>query len=150
MCPFESGSFQVLRPTSWPRFRVHDSANCRRLTRAVAILACSLTRVVQAQAGITDTNVGAAVTLWATSPTTAAATYGPISDWNTATVTNMASLFANKPTFNGNISSWNVASTSTMYHLFYSASAFNQDVSSWNTASVKTMYQACSFCGFVP
>jgi surface protein len=114
------------------------------------ILGCSLTRVVQAQTAIGDANIGAAVTSWATNPAVAAATYGPISGWNTAAVTNMASLFSNKPTFNENIASWNVASASTMYQVFYGASAFNQDVSSWNTASVKTMYQACSFCGFVP
>jgi surface protein len=63
---------------------------------------------------ITNSNIGAAVTAWATSPTTATTTYGNIADWNTAAVTSMASLFANKPTLNADISKWNVASVANM------------------------------------
>jgi hypothetical protein len=70
---------------------------------------------VAAQTAITDGNIGTAATAWLTNPTTATTTYGPIADWNTAAVTSMASLFADKSTFNGDISKWNVASVSDMY-----------------------------------
>ena len=71
---------------------------------------------------ITDANLGTAVTAWATNPSTAQTTFGPIADWNTAAVTSMANLlFPNRP--------W---------------PAFNDDISKWNTASVSNMKQACA------
>jgi hypothetical protein len=73
---------------------------------------------------ITDSNIGAAVTAWATNPTTAATTYmyGNIAHWNTAAVTGMASLFYNlsntvRSTFNADIGKWNVASVANMYRV---------------------------------
>ncbi len=76
---------------------------------------------VAAQAAITDTNINTAVTAWLTNPTTAAATYGPIADWDTSAVTSMANLLypsnIARPTFNGDISKWNVASVSNMYQV---------------------------------
>ncbi len=63
---------------------------------------------VDAQA-FDDSNLGT----WLTDPVTATTNYGPITDWNTAAVTRMASLLL--PTFNGDISKWNVASVSNMY-----------------------------------
>ncbi len=66
----------------------------------------------------TDTNIGEAVTAWATSPSTATTTkYGDIAGWNTAAVTSMASLFSSKPTFNADIGKWNVASVANMYQV---------------------------------
>jgi surface protein len=71
--------------------------------------------VAQAQpTTITNGNIGTAATAWATDPTTAAATYGNIADWNTAAVSSMYRLFYNKPTFNADISKWNVASVTNM------------------------------------
>ncbi len=68
---------------------------------------------------LTDSNIGAAVTAWVVTPTTATTTYGHIADWNTAAVTSMASLFypsyTARPTFNADISKWNVASVSNIY-----------------------------------
>ena len=43
---------------------------------------------------INDGNIQAAVDLWISDPTTAAATYGNISSWDTSCVTNMAGLFS--------------------------------------------------------
>ncbi len=72
----------------------------------------------ESSACLVDGNVGTAVTAWLTDPVTAATSYGPIADWNTAAVTSMASLFypsnTARPTFNGDISKWNVASVSDM------------------------------------
>jgi hypothetical protein len=74
-----------------------------------------------AQTAITDANINTAATAWLTSPTTAETTYGPISDWNTAAVSNMYQLFYPSeiawPTFNADISKWNVASVSIMYRV---------------------------------
>ena len=76
---------------------------------------------VAALTAITDTNLNNAVTAWVTDPTTAISTYGPIADWNTAAVSNMANLLypasTIRPTFNGDISKWNVASVSNMYQV---------------------------------
>ena len=69
---------------------------------------------VTAQTAITNSNLGAAATAWVTSPTTAATTYGDITEWNTAAVTSMADVFSSKPTFNADIGKWNTASTTTM------------------------------------
>jgi hypothetical protein len=113
--------------------------NRRRLIGGVLIFSCAFTPVAQAQpTTITNGNIGAAVTAWVTNPTTAAATYGNIADWNTAAVTSMESLFYNKPTFNGDISKWNVASVSTM-HAFTRETAFSASIGAWNTASVSNM-----------
>jgi surface protein len=85
---------------------------------------------------ITTGNIGAAVTAWATSPSTASTTYGDIVDWNTAAVSNMASLFSSKQTFNADISKWNVASVANMAGMFRDATAFNQNLASWNVLRV--------------
>ncbi len=73
---------------------------------------------VAAQTAIANANIGTAVTAWLTDPTTAATTYGPIADWNTAAVTSMYQLFypssTARPTFNADISKWNVASVSNL------------------------------------
>ena len=139
--------------------------NRRRLIGAVLIFSCAFTLVAQAQTTITNGNIGTAATEWATNPTTAAATYGNIADWNTAAVTSMASLFASKPAFNADIGKWNVASVSTMYRVFYDATAFNAnigswnlavstdvtsmfngDIGNWNVASVSNMHLVCAPC----
>jgi surface protein len=103
----------------------------------------------ESSACLVDGNVGTAVTAWITSPTTAAATYGDIGDWNTAAVSNMYRLFYNQPTFNADIGKWNVASVSNMRQMFYDASAFNFNIGAWNTAGVTNMqvmfYTATAF-----
>ena len=68
------------------------------------------------------------------------ATFGPIEDWCTKYVTNMASLFEDADQLNANIYKWDVSSVTTMWRMFRSAKSFNQDLSAWNTSSVTTMY----------
>ncbi len=87
---------------------------------------------------ITNTNIQAAANGWTSNPTTAAATYGPIDDWNTAGVSSMSKLFFKQTTFNGDLSKWNVAAVKDMYGLFTSSS-FNTDISKWNVAKVSEM-----------
>ena len=84
---------------------------------------------VAAQPAIDDANIGTAALAWLTDPVTAATTYGPIADWNTAAVTNMANLFypsdTARPTFNADISKWNVGSVSNMYSVRLSLCGFH-------------------------
>ena len=88
---------------------------------------------------ITDANIQTAVNLWVSDQTAATTTYGHISDWNTSAVTNMASLFQDKTTFNDDISGWDVSSVTDMQDMFKNASAFNQPIGNWNVGSVTTM-----------
>jgi hypothetical protein len=62
-----------------------------------------------AQTAIDWQNVKTAVAAWVTNPVTAATTYGPIADWNTAELIFLNEVFMNRPTFNDDISKWNVA-----------------------------------------
>jgi surface protein len=109
-----------------------------RTMLALLVLA-ALALPAMGQLALTDTSIRTAVSDWDTSPTTAAGTYGPIGEWNTAAVGNMALLFKSKSTFNANLAGWNVASVSNMYEMFGIATAFNSDVSRWNVASVSSM-----------
>ena len=59
--------------------------------------------------------------------------------WNTAAVTNMSGMFAGAFSFNQNIGSWNTAAITNMSSMFYDASVFNQNIGSWNTAAVTNM-----------
>ena len=94
---------------------------------------------------ITNANIGTAVSAWCSDPTTAAATYGDISGWDTSSVTDgFECLFtrfvvgcttvycSTASTFNGDISSWDTSSATTMYYMFFYADAFNQDISAWD------------------
>ena len=95
---------------------------------------------------ITNANIGTAVSAWCSNPTTAAATYGDISGWDTSSVTDgFECLFtryddgdcttvycSTAATFNDDISSWDTSSATTMAYMFYNAEAFNQDISAWD------------------
>lgn len=59
-----------------------------------------------------------------------------IGSWTTANVTDMTFMFANATAFNQNIGSWNTSKVITMRKMFVNATAFNQDIGSWNTAAV--------------
>ena len=45
---------------------------------------------------------------WCSNQTSAEATYGHISEWDTSAVTDMSQLFMSKKDFNDDISKWNV------------------------------------------
>ena len=66
--------------------------------------------------------------------------YGPIEDWRTGLVTNMALLFAGKSTCNPNISGWDTSSVENMNAMFQQASSFNGDLSGRNVTKVTRMY----------
>ena len=104
---------------------------------------------------ITDSaSLQTAVTAWCSNATSAEATYGHISDWDTSGVEDMSRLFSRYDsswndggaycstydTFNDDISQWNVSSVTDMENMFYEASSFNSDVSSWDVSSVETMH----------
>jgi hypothetical protein len=67
----------------------------------------------QAALAISDANMITIFTEWGRNETAAAASYGPISGWDTSKVTSLYRLCAANPTFNGDISKWNVASATT-------------------------------------
>jgi surface protein len=62
-----------------------------------------------------------------------------IGTWNTASVTNMSSLFERASAFNQPIGTWNTANVTDMGGVFFEATAFNQPIGSWNTANVLSM-----------
>jgi surface protein len=88
---------------------------------------------------ITQANIQTAVNAWCSNPTTATATYGHISTWNTVNVTSMANLFLSKLTFNDDISAWNVSNVTTMANIFNGATSFNKPLNSWNVSKVTDM-----------
>ena len=93
-------------------------------------------------------NIQAAVDLWISDPTTAEATYGNISNWDTSCVTDMSGLFLNKTMFNDDISQWDVSNVTNMISMFSNATSFNNDIGNWNVTNVTTMqlmFAATSF-----
>ena len=126
------------------KFPLGEGSDNLRAARSVFVIARR--RLTTA---ITNANIGTAVSAWCSDPTTAAATYGDISGWDTSSVTDgFAYLFnsyasgddddcttvycSTASTFNDDISSWNTSSATTMYYMFNYASAFNQDISAWD------------------
>jgi surface protein len=59
-----------------------------------------------------------------------------ISNWDTASVTDMSSMFDDAGAFNQDIGGWNTASVTDMSYMFQYAGAFNQDIGSWNIGAV--------------
>ena len=49
-----------------------------------------------------------------TAKNTVLATYGPIEDWNVASVTSLKLVFCDKGTFNADLSKWNTAAVTNM------------------------------------
>ena len=62
-----------------------------------------------------------------------------IGTWNTATVTDMRSMFHTASAFNQPIGTWNTAAATLMSTVFFNATSFNQPIGTWNTAAMTTM-----------
>ena len=73
-----------------------------------------------------DDSIRRAVAAWLADKTAAEATYGHISTWETAGVTDMSYLFCglNWPSFG----------------CYSAAASFNEDIGAWDTSGVTTMY----------
>ncbi|MDG1315178.1 MAG: BspA family leucine-rich repeat surface protein, partial [Flavobacteriaceae bacterium] len=85
---------------------------------------------------INDDNIQVAVDLWISDPTTAEATYGNISNWDTSCVTDMSGLFQGYTTFNDDISQWDTSNVTSMASMFRGADSFNQDIGDWDVSNV--------------
>ena len=119
------------------KFPLGEGSDNLRAARSVFVIARR--RLTTA---ITNANIGTAVSAWCSDPTTAAATYGDISGWDTSSVTDgfYYLIYSNcgtsgtitRSTFNEDISGWDTRSATTMVQMFYYAEAFNQDISSWD------------------
>jgi surface protein len=59
-----------------------------------------------------------------------------LSEWNTAKVTKMDSMFRGNVYFNGDISKWNTAKVTSMSNMFQEASSFNVNIGKWKTSKV--------------
>jgi len=73
--------------------------------------------------------------------------YGPITVWDTSSVTNMDTLFHKAEGFNEDIGAWDTSLVTSMGAMFQGASAFNQDISGWsvgNVISMGAMFQGAS------
>jgi len=81
-----------------------------------------------------------AITAWRTDSVAAALVYGPISDWDVSSVTDMNGAFSGASDFNEDISAWDVSNVINMSYMFHEAFDFNQDISAWNVGSATDMY----------
>ena len=61
----------------------------------------------------------AAVKAFDADPTSAAAKYGPIADWDVSAITDMSDLFYDLKSINTDISRWDTSSVTTMRGMFY-------------------------------
>ena len=104
-------------------------------------------QVIISSCTINDSNIQVAVDLWISDPTTAEATYGNISNWDTSCVTDMSGLFLNKAMFNDDISQWDVSNVTNMRSMFHGASSFDIEIGMWNVSNVTTMVSM--FDGFL-
>ncbi|MEW4925009.1 BspA family leucine-rich repeat surface protein [Algibacter sp. 2305UL17-15] len=92
---------------------------------------------------LTDANIHDAVDLWYSDRTSAEATYGHISNWDTSNITNMSYLFSRKTSFNENIGNWDVSNVKDMSYMFGTTyteiSSFNQPIGNWDVSNVTDM-----------
>ena len=105
---------------------------------------------------IDDTNFKNVVYNFFNSPTSGMFTnssnipyYGPISGWDTSSVTNMYRIFYGKTSFNEDISGWDTSNVTNMNNMFYSASAFNQDITTWNVSPTTDLTDMFNNSGMV-
>lgn len=81
----------------------------------------------------------AALALWFSDEPAAIETYGHISNWNTAAVTNMVEAFKDRQEFNEDITNWDTSSVTNMSRMFRNANVFNQPIGKWDTSAVTDM-----------
>ena len=56
----------------------------------------------------------------------------PIGNWDTSSVTTMASMFRYAHSFNQPIGTWDTSAVTDMWGMFWLASSFNQDLCAWS------------------
>jgi gliding motility-associated-like protein len=122
-----------------------DCANLQVTATDVPNLS-SVADVTEMFSGCTNLNSPSNINTWNTASVTnmnsmfrATAFNQNISTWNTAAVTNMAFMFSGASVFNQNIGTWNTGAVTNMAAMFRGASAFNQTIGAWNTAAVMDM-----------
>ena len=104
----------------------------------------------------TDAEFQLALTTWVGNSSAADLSYGNITTWNTALVTDMSNAFhyqagayalvdgsQNLQNFNEDITRWDTGNVTSMNSMLKSTS-FNHNISSWNVSKVTDMYQALS------
>ena len=117
-------------------------------------------RTVRRAMAFTTSTLHSAVTAWCDNSTTATATYGHISTWDTSAVTDMSLLFSrydtdwndvgglycsSYDTFDDDLSAWQMLSSVTdMNRMFNYATSFNSDVSNSTQATVLRICMRCS------
>ncbi|KAJ1450582.1 hypothetical protein M885DRAFT_621539 [Pelagophyceae sp. CCMP2097] len=107
------------------------------LARAAAVLAYAGGAHARTKvANLTDGMLHEAVAAWIADQSAAATVYGPIENWDTSKVTNMADVFASRTTFDGDVSKWDTSAVTNMRAAFYGAAAFNQNLSAWDVSQV--------------
>jgi surface protein len=110
--------------------------------RFTAVLLFLLPAACAALFELDDGTIHSGIHHWLQEPTSAAAKYGSINDWDTSRITDMRGLFRYATGFNEDISKWNTSSVTTFREMFFRAEQFNADVSKWQTSRVLDMSYA--------
>ena len=98
-----------------------------------------------------DGGIYTAADAWCEDPTAAKVKYGPIASWDLSEVTDLTSLFIEKPAFNEDMSRWEVGQAKSMEGMFWGAQSFSGEISGWDVGQVEStkymFYGATSFNG---
>ena len=118
----DAGSDYAITKSSKIKTNVSPSSSVRSLAQ----------RRVLSGYVMTDSSIRTAVAVWTADSAgagAAMATYGDISTWDTAGVTDMSELFKDTSyPFNEDISQWDTSGVTTMNGMFDGASTFDQDL----------------------
>ena len=132
-----------INPTNFQRININNGADRARLTdvsqwgttvwtsMATSFYGCNNLANITATdvptlTGVTDMSFIFASCTTLNSPSN-------IGTWNTATITNMASMFSAATAFNQDISAWNIAAVTNMTSMLSGTTAFNQSLAAWGT-----------------
>ena len=114
-----------------------DNTPCESTSCGIAGVDCDISRTGNI---MVNWKIKQAVAAWFSDATAAAeATYGHISTWETAQVTDMSKLFFRARTFDEDISAWDTSGATTMKFMFDGASSFNRPVGGWRVDRVRSM-----------